>query len=82
MDGDREALAQNGISLRDYFAGQALAGICANAIFHAYVRGFFVSLNYEAAPGFVSGSGHATLAMEAFRAADAMLAERVKGGAA
>lgn len=25
-----EALAYNGMSLRDYFAGQALAGLCAN----------------------------------------------------
>jgi hypothetical protein len=55
---------QDGMSLRDYFAGQALMGNCARIQ--------------------VADSGHwpsaADMARWAYEQADAMLAERAKGG--
>lgn len=52
---------QHGMSLRDYFAGQALAG--------------------SLAVGYTSPDGHKWMAEHAYAMADAMLAERAKGGA-
>jgi hypothetical protein len=59
--------------LRDYFAGRALTGICGNEPYLAYVRGF-----YRARPSdqSVTTRGHASLAAEAYRVADAMLKAR------
>lgn len=71
-DGTFEVRERSGMSLRDWFAGQALTGLCArdlegnslgnNHINHAYVRGFCDS----------------RLVRDAYTLADAMLAERVK----
>ena len=52
-----------GISLRDYFAGQAMMGMCANPD--------------ETAPTY-SGSRHDIICKTAYDLADAMLEERVK----
>lgn len=53
-----------GMSQRDWFAGQAMAGLAA----HSGSYGF--------------GNGPSDLADRAYEIADAMLAEREKGGAA
>ena len=63
---EQPAGLQDGMTLRDYFAGQALAGLCAN-------HGFINSASWDAAP-------NAVIASRAYSLADAMLAEREKGG--
>lgn len=56
--------AQPGMTLRDYFAGQALAGLLA----HPYCK--------SVGPGFNGVT--VRVAIEAYAVADAMLAERAK----
>lgn len=51
-----------GMSLRDWFAGQALAGLCAN-------RGYINAVSWETAPNSI-------LVSRAYALADAMLAAR------
>lgn len=58
-----------GMSLRDWFAGQALAGIIGNS-----ASGLAVGTSHP--------DGNTTVAVVAYVLADAMLAERAKGGAA
>lgn len=63
---------QDGMSLRDYFAAHALAGMAANESWVAYARGCIRG---------DGGSHHdarAWTATEAYGLADAMLAERAK----
>lgn len=61
-DGNVEALGGEGLSIRDWFAGQGLAGAMANAQAHPL------------GAADISGS----VARLAYRVADAMLAERAK----
>lgn len=61
---DRLSQSQNGMSLRDWFAGQAVAGIMA-----------MVAANAHDLP---EPKGAVGAAMEAYRLADAMLAERAR----
>lgn len=53
--------AQGGMSLRDWFAGQALAGLCSS-------------------PSMRQIWDATDMAMQSYQFADAMLAERAKGG--
>lgn len=54
--------AVDGMSLRDYFAGQALVGMCANAVLAEHI----------------GRKGHGELVDSAYVIADAMLKERAK----
>lgn len=56
--------ADNGMTLRDYFAAQTLAVMCAS--------------NMSATGTFADGPGRATVARVCYLMADAMLAERAK----
>lgn len=67
-DGPGQFPPARGMSLRDWFAGQALAGILAG--------GFADTIPHDD----VNGGGDA--AFFAYQYADAMLAERAKGGGA
>lgn len=58
---------QYGMTLRDYFAGQALAGLISTG-------------KTPSAPKFKGQTGSQWFASEAYGYADAMLAEREKGG--
>lgn len=58
--------ASAGMSLRDWFAGQALAGLIGDQSFRAYARSH------------AGKSGPAIHAEAAYQVADAMLAERSK----
>lgn len=63
-----------GMSLRDYFAGQAVTGILANSE--------NVAAGAEPTNSAISSDGFpAWLALSAYRVADAMLAHRAKAGA-
>ena len=67
---DERYLGHNGMSLRDWFAGQALAGLCANP-------GGPYQANDLSGWGLVN-CGTDDIGGEAYRIADAMLAERSK----
>jgi hypothetical protein len=71
--GDMKTAGHSGMSLRDWFAGQALAGIAGNAALLAELD-TVASMTNKSEMGVVTGL--------AFNMADAMLAERAKGGAA
>jgi hypothetical protein len=64
--GPEFAPGHSGMTLRDWFAGQALAGLCALQ---------------ECAPAFEGETLSETMAALAYMQADAMLAEREKGQA-
>lgn len=66
--------SSGGMWLRDYFAGQALAGLAANEIFVAFVRGFHKG--QSTTDGEVSGLGIVSMTSEAYRIADQMLKAR------
>ena len=59
-------IGSDGMTLRDWFAGQALAGICANAKFSALRNG-------EICDPYI---GTEQAAEEAYKVSDAILAER------
>ena len=61
---------QGGMSLRDWFAGQALAGLCANSR---------IAEKWDN-PKPVPGEFANATALAAYQLADAMLAARAKGG--
>lgn len=63
MPGTDHNYTETGMTLRDWFAGQALAGFCGNRI------------HLQSHPPEITAS-------EAYRYADALLAERKIGGAA
>ena len=65
-----DGFTQFGMTLRDYFAGQAVAGLCANP-------GGPYQANSMSGWAIVN-CGVSDVAIEAYRVADAMLAERVK----
>lgn len=73
-----ESQNEPGMTLRDYFAGQALAGLCANEVRRAAVS----KALREADPAQDSlereADGCATYARYCYVLADAMLAEREK----
>ena len=62
---DGELWGSDGMSLRDYFAGQALAGLTANEKHMAGISQLSVEMIVS------------TLAAHAYEVADALLAERV-----
>lgn len=62
-------LGRDGMSLRDYFAGQALEGVCANALaVAAFVKGAHMN----------DRTPEQEMAHNVYAIADAMLAERAK----
>lgn len=65
--------AQNGMTLRDYFAGQAVTGILP-----VYVAASVESIEAVAERVGYKGSLFGLVAREAYALADAMLAERSK----
>jgi hypothetical protein len=69
-DGPLITVKHGGMKLRDYFAGQALAGMSANEAWVAYAKGC------------VRNGAHGTpeewTAKQAYELADSMLAERSK----
>lgn len=68
-----EHYTQKGMTLRDYFAGQALAGLCANPNIMSH------SLFQDVVQGIRGGKHFADVA---HTLADALLIERTKAGAA
>lgn len=70
--------SEHGMSLRDYFAGQALAGLTANEHFISYLRGWHKGNDIDGDPDEVNIAGHKSMARQAYEAADAMLKERIK----
>lgn len=64
--------ANDGMSLRDWFAGQALAGMCVGLVGELKFAGRFEISAYA------HGPCNTVIAERAYSAADAMLAERNK----
>lgn len=72
---DLSASAVFGMSLRDYFAAQALSGLVANETFTAFLRGLHWSLDSTERR---NDAGDADVAATSYALADAMIAERAK----
>lgn len=64
-----------GMSLRDYLAAHALAGLCANESFCNFLRGVHWTVGDTETR---NDRGNADVATTAYGLADAMLAERAK----
>ena len=70
---DSEYKTQSGMTLRDYFAGQALMGMLAHSRNNS---------GYKPQMGSKAGHWHEAISIEAYALADAMLtARKDKGGA-
>lgn len=67
------------MSLRDYFASRALAGLSANEQYITFARGFYKGMKEELGSEIdVTARGMGAMATQAYRLADAMLKERAK----
>lgn len=68
-----------GMSLRDYFAAQALAGLAGNEQWITFARGFYKGMKEELGSEIdITARGMAAMATQAYVLADAMMAERAK----
>lgn len=80
--GDKRALIRNpGMSLRDYFAGQALAGLVGEYAKDMRERARKTNQNWSFSDLERDGRSDEPLAWTAYEIADAMLAARTEGGA-